>query len=153
MAVLILAIAGAAVIVSIGESALISGFHNRQATAGAVVRDYAEAIEQAIATNSAVAPPAAYVSCATIGTYLPSNVQFTSANGYKSGYSATITAVTYWNGSAFVPASQGNPCVIGVTDTGAQKLSLKVDSPDGRVSESLDLVLRMPCRPADSLCS
>jgi Tfp pilus assembly protein PilV len=127
-------ILGTAVVALVGALAVavrVSDIHRKQATAGASVRAFAEALETRVA-----AAPTGYVNCATTVSY---------AGAYPSvpaGYVATITAVSYWDGSAFV--------AICATDTGVQRVSLTVGSIDGRASEQLDVVLRKPCRQGET---
>ena len=53
--------------------------------------------------------------------------------------------LTLWNGSAFVSTCSA--------DAGVQKLSLLVTSTDNRAKESLNVIIRMPCRAADKACT
>jgi len=135
MAVVIMGIAIVAVVGGISTSIMMSDIHHKQATAGAYVRDFAEAVENGVATSSKYTTGA---TAATVygGLYAPP----------ISGYTASVTAVACWSGSAFGAVE---PC----TDSGVQRVSLKVASSDGRASETLDLIIRMPCRPSDAACS
>jgi hypothetical protein len=130
LGVSVIAVAGAIVI-----GILMSDIHRKQATAGTTVRDYAEAVQDAVVAGG-------YVGCATPTAYA-------SPAGFSAptGYSATVVAgsVKYWNGTAW-QATCG-------TDTGLQQLTLQVKSTDSRASEELVLVLRKPCRLADSPCA
>jgi hypothetical protein len=56
-----------------------------------------------------------------------------------------VTAISYWNGSAFVGTCSA--------DAGVQKLSLLVTSTDNRAKESLDVIIRMPCGATDKACT
>jgi type II secretory pathway pseudopilin PulG len=124
MAVAIMGIAVVAIVGGIGTSILMSDVHRKQATAGAVVRQYAEAIESSVAAGN-------YVDCATVAAY-------SSPPGLSipPGYTATATAASSWTGLVW------DTCSI---DNGYQKITLTVRSNDTRASESLDVILRKPC--------
>jgi type II secretory pathway pseudopilin PulG len=127
-------ILGTAVVALVGGLALavrVSDMHRKQATAGAAVRAFAEALQTMVA-----ATPTGYVDCADDTTYEG------TYTGAPAGYVPDVTAVSYWDGAAFVATC--------TTDTGVQRVSLTVASADGRASESLDVVLRKPCRLGES---
>ncbi len=127
-------ILGTAVVALVGALAVavrVSDIHRKQATAGASVRAFAEALATRVA-----AAPTGYVECATTASYAG------AYTGVPSGYVATIAAVSYWDGSAFVATC--------ATDTGVQRVTLTVGSSDGRASEQLDVVLRKPCRQGET---
>jgi type II secretory pathway pseudopilin PulG len=130
IALVIMGIAVVAIVGGIATSIIISDVHRKQATAGADVRSYAEAIQNAVITNG-------YPTCGNV----PTGISFTAS----TGYTASVTAYRVWNGSDFVAC--------GATDLGVQRLSLKVASDDGRATETLDVVIRNPCRVSDSPCS
>jgi type II secretory pathway pseudopilin PulG len=130
IAVAIMGIAMVSIVSGIGTSILMSDVHRKQATAGAYVRDYAEKVETYVAG-------AGYTPCAPASTYTPSTVGFALPSG---GYSAAASAALSWNGSAWVACS---------ADNGYQKVTLIISNNDGRASESLDVVLRRPCRTSD----
>ena len=140
VAVLLMGTSVLALVGGIGTGIRISDIHRKQATAGAYVRAYAEAIEGAVAQS-----PSAYVECAGPAAY----VSAFSIGDPK--YAASVVDVTYWDGSAF-----SSSCVAG-SDTGVQLVSLRVTSSDDLVAESLDVVIRRPCRsvtefPLDAPC-
>jgi hypothetical protein len=54
-------------------------------------------------------------------------------------YTADITAVRYWNGTSFASTCGA--------DGGVQRVSLRVQSSDHQVTETLDVIIRLPCRP------
>ena len=64
-----------------------------------------------------------------------------------AGYSATITKVGYWTGSAWVDKAH---CT---TDSGLRQLTLRVASSDSRAVEQLVIAVRKPCGLAESLCA
>jgi type II secretory pathway pseudopilin PulG len=136
MAVAILGTAVVALVGGIGTSVLLSDVHRKQATAGAVVRTYAEAIEGVVDAS-----PTGYTGCARPSAYA-------SPTGFAApdGYAATVTSVTYWDqkSSSFVPGC--------ATDSGLQMVSLSVSSTDTKVNETLAVIVRNPCRKSDATC-
>lgn len=137
VAVAIMGVAFVAVLGGIGTSILMSDIHRKQATAGAAVRNYAEAVENAVAAS----PSGYQESCTPTFAFTP-----------PAGYEASITAVSFWNGSSF-PAG---PCTVGTV--GVQKVSLQVKSSDERAVETLEVIVRRPCRaiadfPLDTPCA
>jgi type II secretory pathway pseudopilin PulG len=126
----ILGITVVALVGGIGTSIVVSDLHRKQAVAGVVVRSYAEAIE-----SSVDAATSSYASCASTATYAtPAN--FTA----PSGYTASVTGVAYWTGTGYGVCSAG---------VGVQKLTLSIRSNDSRATETLDLIIRKPCREVD----
>ncbi|MFN2606537.1 MAG: prepilin-type N-terminal cleavage/methylation domain-containing protein [Acidimicrobiales bacterium] len=122
--VVALAILGIAFAIFVGgmfTSVVGSDVHRKQATAETVLRSYAESLEQSGVT---------YVNCAGVTSY--------PAFSAPSGYTATITAVEYWNGSSY-GAALPSPCS---SDLGIQQLSLRVASTDNRDAEIVDIVKR-----------
>jgi type II secretory pathway pseudopilin PulG len=143
VAVAILGVAVVAIVAGLGTSVLMSDVHRKQATAGVAVRDYAEAVENAVVAGG-------YVTCANADGH-----DYAAPAGFAvlSGYSRSAVAgplgqpLAYWNGSGWqttCPASG---------DTGLQQLTLQVASSDGRASEKLVLVVRKPCRLTDASCA
>jgi Tfp pilus assembly protein PilV len=131
VAVLIIGTAVVAVVGGLGTAIMMSDLHRKQAGVAEHMKIYAADIESAVAASSTQ-----YADCA-----MPMYPNYSSA-----GYTGTVTQVRYWNGSAFVTS-----CAPG--DPGVQRLTLHVSSPDGRVDQTMDLIIRRPCRPTDSLCS
>jgi type II secretory pathway pseudopilin PulG len=133
VSIVVLGTAVVAVVGGLGTAIVMSDIHRKQAAIGVYLNEFAATIETAVAAS-----PTQYVDCATDTSY-PS---------YTPGatYSADITQVRYWNGTAFITS-----CSPG-TDTGVQLLTLRVWSNDGRVDRSMDLVIRKPCRPLDTPC-
>ena len=142
VAVVILGIAVVAIVGGLASSILISDVHRRQAQTGVIVRDYAEALQAAVAASQGN-----YGDC-QLGTpnYGPASPGI-AATGFTvpSGYTATAS-VQYWDGSAFGSCPAGG-------DTGLQRVSLTVTSANGRARQSLVVLLRKPCRPTDAACS
>jgi prepilin-type N-terminal cleavage/methylation domain-containing protein len=136
VAMSILGVAVVALVSGIGTSVLVSDVHRKEATAGAVVRTYGEAIQAAVDASATGYD----TTCAGVSAY-----QSPAGFVAPSGFTAKVTAISYWNGSAFV-----STCSAGVA---VQKLSLLASSTDNRAKESLDLIIRLPCRATDPACS
>jgi type II secretory pathway pseudopilin PulG len=138
VAVVIMGIALVAIVSGLVSGILVSDIHRKQTTAGSTLRDYAEAVEAAVASSSS-----AYTACATTATYA-------SPSGFSapSGYTSQVTAVRYWNDTSLTFSG-----TCPSPDGGVQKVSLRVRSNDGRASETVDIVVRKPCRTTDTLCS
>lgn len=121
VAVAILGIAFVAIVGGMSTAVYVSDVHRKQATAGTVLREYAEVVEAA-----------AYQPCT--GASQPSY-------GFPApaGYTAEVVAgsVEVWDGNTpagFVSCSS--------TDPGLQRMRLTVTSDDGRASETVQLVKR-----------
>jgi prepilin-type N-terminal cleavage/methylation domain-containing protein len=127
VAIAILGIAAVAILGGLMVSIRTSVMHRNDATGGAYVRSFAEAIQTDVDTNG-------YKTCAN------------AASGYAgvdvpdlpTGYTRSVTAVQSWNGSTW------GAC----TADGVQRLDLKVTT-TGTVplaaEEKLTVVLRQPC--------
>lgn len=103
-----------------------SAEHRTMVSMGTVLRSASETALSQIQQQ----PSPLYASCATPSTY--SNVAFST----PSGYSASITSVEYWNGTAFsTSCTSGStaPQLIGVTVAGplgtSSSISFTVDDP------------------------
>jgi Tfp pilus assembly protein PilV len=127
--IVIMGTAVVALVGGLGVAITMSDIHRKQAKAGAYVRNFAEAIETEVAKS-----PSGYLPCGNAAAY-----QAMFASPEPGSFDRAVTAVAYWNGTAFA-----NTCT---TDGGVQRISLRVSSTDGRASEALDLVIRKPCRP------
>lgn len=134
ISIVIMGVAVVAIFESFSTTILVSGAHRKQATAGAYVRDYAEFLENTIAT------PNGYKSGATTTsypTYAPPD----------NSYTASVIAVQCWTVNGWAACTAGN-------DTGVQQLTLQVASSDGATShgatERLAIVVRKPCGPGSS---
>jgi Tfp pilus assembly protein PilV len=122
MAVVILAIAGAAVLGGLVTSISVSDVHRKQATAGTVASDYAEKIAGGT-----------YVECGGPSAYAlaPASVPV------PSGYTATVSSVEYWNSST---KTWGGSC----SSSGLERVTVVASSADGRGSERSVVVVRQP---------
>jgi type II secretory pathway pseudopilin PulG len=145
ISVVILGLAGVAVMAGLGLSAKASDIHRKETTSGAYVRSYAEAIENYVASDH-------YQPCA-------------AANAYNVGAVATLGG-TLAAGKLILPngftATHDTAVSVGAAgaatgcspDTGLQKLTLHVASPDTSVAdETLVIVVRKPCDPSVTACT
>jgi type II secretory pathway pseudopilin PulG len=107
---------------------MVSDIHRKQSTAGVTLRNYAEAITRTV--DGGGYP----TGCAAL------SVSFTP----PAGYTASITKVGYWSGSAWTSGC--------TTDAGLRQLTLQVASGDARAVEELVIVVRKPCGLGDTLC-
>jgi Tfp pilus assembly protein PilV len=142
--VIIMTIAVVAIVGGIAVSIRMSDIHRKQATAGADVRSYAEAIQNYIAADKD-----RYKSCAPDGTYDPTTVGFTASPGFTA--SVVPGSLKSWNADT----KTWIPCTVD-TDKGVQQVTLQVASGDSgyrRVTEQIVIVIRDPCRPLDTLCA
>jgi type II secretory pathway pseudopilin PulG len=147
----ILSTAVIALVTGIGAAIKMSDVHRKQATAGAYLRDYADGIENYIAGNATTAT--GYTPCTTgmlpNSTYqTPPSFTFTDTAHYQY----TVTGIAYWDTSTS-PASWNTSGCPSNGDSGVQRVSLSVASKDvgsARATETLDIVIREPCRPGIS---
>src|SRR5690349_17582143 len=87
-----LAILGMAVVAVVGgmsAAVMLSDVHRKQATAGVAVRDYAEAMQTAVANGH-------YTACAAPAAGF---VPFTA----PTGYTKSVADIRFWNGTAWQP--------------------------------------------------
>ena len=128
VAITIMATALVAMIGSLVTAVMVSDRHRQQTTAGVTLRNYAEAINRAVDAGGYP------TGCAAL------TVSFTP----PTGYSASITKVAYWTGSAWSTGCS--------TDSGLRQLTLRVASSDSRAVEQLVIEVRKPCGLADAVC-
>ena len=134
VAMIIMGTAVVAVAGGLGTAILMSDIHRKQSVIAAKLSEYAAAISNGVATTPG------YVAC-------PATPSFRSYSA-GSDYTADPIAVSYWNGSsAFV-----DTCPAG-GDTGVQQVTLQIHSNDGRVTRSMKVIIRKPCRPTDASCA
>jgi type II secretory pathway pseudopilin PulG len=141
MAIGILGIAVVAIASAIAVSTIVSAKHRNQASAQTYVRDYAEQIEAYVASGTAASTH--YIACAGANAYSPGTVGY----AVPAGFTATVSAASAWNGSVW------GGCT---TDPGFQRVKVTVSSLDTGAtvaSESIDVVLRNPCRATDGACT
>jgi len=142
IAVAIMGIAVVAIVGGIATSILMSDIHRKQATAGAYVRNYAEAVVAYVAADTPASkanfgPGSPDYSPSTVLKNLNPNAalawaMFTAPN---VGFDQPTTSVKCWDGTAFTSCS---------TVSAVQQITLSVASSDKRASESLVVVVRQP---------
>ncbi|MEV6872993.1 type II secretion system protein [Amycolatopsis sp. NPDC051128] len=115
---------------------LVSDIHRKQATAGAYLHDYAEAIENQVMAGG-------YFPCAAPAKYA-APAGFTVPEPDPKPFVPSVTSVKYWTGTAW-SATCG-------ADSGLQQLTVQVASRDGRASEKLVVVVRKRCGLGEALC-
>lgn len=128
IAVAILGISFVALLGGMTTSIIASDFHRKEATAGAALRNFAEAVKAEAYDGTCPA------------TYSPA---FTPPNDPSGApYVATIASTEYWEagtGTAPTTATFTPTCV---ADAGLQRLTVQVASPDGRAIETLTILKR-----------
>ena len=127
VSVAILGVAAVAILAGLMLSVRTSVVHSNNATGGAYVRSFAEAIQTYVDGNG-------YKTCASAA----STYTGVAVPDLPPGYTQTVTAVQSWNGTTW------GPC----TANGIQRLDLKVTSSGGavhRAEEVLTVILRQPC--------
>jgi type II secretory pathway pseudopilin PulG len=132
VAVAILGVAVVAIVGGIGVSVFMSDVHRKQATAGAGVRDFGEAVENQVMAGG-------YFACAA-----PAKYAAPAGFAVPVGFTSSVASVKYWTGSAW-SATCG-------ADSGLQQVTLQVASGDGRASERLEVVVRKRCGLGEALC-
>jgi type II secretory pathway pseudopilin PulG len=126
IAIAIMGIAVVAIVSGIVTSILMSDVHRKEATAGAYVRSYAEAVEKYVTAGN--------YDASGSPNYTPATVGFTA----PAGFTASVTGVQCWSDSAKVFGSCS-------TDVGVQKVTLAVaTNTDTRANESLVVIIRKP---------
>lgn len=127
MAIAILGIAAVAILSGLLLSVKASTVHQNEASGGAYVRSFAEAIQNHVDSTG-------YASCGSAAsTY--AGVAVTDIPGT---YTKLVTAVQSWNGSAWG----------GCTADGIQRIELTVRTTGDathRAEEKLTVILRRPC--------
>jgi prepilin-type N-terminal cleavage/methylation domain-containing protein len=127
VAVAILGIAAVAILGGLMVGIRTSVMHRNDATGGAYVRSFAEAIQANVDTNG-------YKTCANASSGYAS----IAVPDMPAGYAQSVTAVQSWNGSVW------GAC----TADGVQRLDLKVTTTGSAplsAEEKLTVVLRQPC--------
>ncbi|MFI5731848.1 type II secretion system protein [Kribbella sp. NPDC051587] len=132
VAIALMGVAIVAVMAGLTTTVLLSDTQRKEATAVATVRNYAEALQNYVANGH-------YIACAT--TY--------AVPGFAvpEGFTAKVVSgsVQYWTGALWLP--------LCLPDRGLQRVRVTVASTDGRASQTLDVVLRKPCRVEDPPCT
>ncbi len=127
IAVGILGLAAVAILGGMMVSIRTSVMHGNDATGGAYVRSFAEAVQSSVDANG-------YPSCATAASAYAG----VTVPDLPAGYTKSVTAVQSWNGSTW------GAC----TADGVQRLDLTVTSTGDaplRAEETLTVIVRQPC--------
>ena len=131
VSVAILGVAGVAILSGLLLSVRSSAVQAKQASGGAYVRSFAEAIQ------SYVDGSGGYTACGSAAATYGG----VAVPGLPAGYQRAVTAVRSWTGSAW------GACTAG----GIQRLDLKVTTTGDaahRAEETLTVILRRPCNGA-----
>jgi hypothetical protein len=133
----------------------MSDIHRKEATAGAYVRDYADAIESFVTGSATV--KTGYTPCPPANPTAPATTYQAAYTIPDTHYTANPPGIAYWDTSTS-PASWNTSGCPSNGDSGIQRLSLSVSSNDGRANEKLVIVIRLPCRsktdfPLDAACT
>jgi type II secretory pathway pseudopilin PulG len=136
-AVVILGIAGVAVMAGLLLSVKASDIHRKETTGSAYVRSYAEAIQNYVDA----AGTTNYKPCAGADWYTPAKVGFTVPTGFTASQTVALSVS---------PTGSTSSCS---SDTGVQAVTLSVTSADNRASEKLFVILRKPCDPSVAACT
>ena len=127
IAIAIIGIAAVAILGGLILSVKTSTVHRNEATGGAYVRSFAEAVQNHVDANG-------YTACGSAA----STYQGVTVPDLPAGYTKTVTNVQSWTGSAW------GSC----TADGIQRVQLSVTSTGDashRATETLTVVLRRPC--------
>ena len=130
VAIAILGVAAVAILAGLLMSVQSSDMNRHQASGGAYVRSFAEAIQHYVDSNG-------YKPCATAAA----DYAGVPVPALPTGYTQTVTAVQSWTGSTWG----------GCADNGIQRLDLKVKTTGDslhRAEETLTVILRQPCNGA-----
>lgn len=133
IAVAIMGIAVVAIVGGVATSILMSDIHRKQATAGAYVRNYAEAV---VAYVDAETPAStANFAGGSSPDYSASAVGFTAPAG---GFDASVSSVWCWDDGStkFISSCAAASAV--------QQVTLNIASSDLRASETLTVIVRKP---------
>lgn len=129
VAVSIMGVSIVAIVGAMATSIVGSDVASKQARASAALRSYAEALKDEATTPYAECA-GGYPDAAALGVDAP-------------GFTGTVTAVEYWAGDG-EPATFRSTCGGGEPDEGVQRLTLTVESTDGRAGEELRILKRGP---------
>lgn len=132
-AIVILGIAGVAVMAGLAMTVKASDIQRKSTTNGAYVRSLAEAVQDWVAAGH-------YAACPAANAYLSPTV-----TGRLTGL-PTGSGVSHDKPLSIGPTGASSACT---TDTGVQLVTLHVTSPDAtaarKVDEVLTIVVRRPC--------
>ena len=140
ISIAILGVAAVAILAGMLLSVQSSDMHRKQATGGAYVRSFAEAVQNYVDSNG-------YKACTTAASAYAG----VTVPDLPTGYTPTVTNVRSWNGSTW------GSC----TEEGIQRVDLSIRTTGDslhRADETLTVILRRPCNGAamatgDNPCS
>jgi prepilin-type N-terminal cleavage/methylation domain-containing protein len=143
ISVMILGIAGTAVMFGFGNSITLSSVQRKLASASADNRNFGEQLVNAIDSGGVYQPcvdpiTSVVTPSATILSGYSSVVSFTP--GLNNA--VTLTAIDYWNGTSFVPSCP-------TKDQGVQRVRVSITNTDTRASSTVQVVIRKPCTLPD----
>jgi type II secretory pathway pseudopilin PulG len=123
IAIAVVGISSTALLAGLATAINLSGTHRGQANADVVLVSAADSVKNQT-----------YVACPSVSTASYNPTQGVSLPAGWSNSNLTISTVKGWNGSAFVacPATDGKLQLVTITAT----------TPDGRSTESVDVVKR-----------
>ncbi|TNM50220.1 type II secretion system protein [Nocardioides albidus] len=132
VSVAILGIAGVAILSGLLLSVKASTQHRNEASGGAYVRSFAEAIQNYVDNSGA------YSVCGPGGATAMANYTSVAVPSLPGGYTKSVSSVQSWNGTTW------GSC----TADGIQRLELTVQTTGDatrRADETLTVILRQPC--------
>ncbi|HEY6797710.1 MAG TPA: hypothetical protein VI248_23795 [Kineosporiaceae bacterium] len=134
----IIGIAVVAVLAAVRLAVDASSFDQRRVEAKSALRSWSETI-------AARVTDASYLPCASASA-------FAAAFGYdgpaRTGYTASVAQVQYWNGTAFTSGSGGGGACVAGDDTGTQRVLLRMTVADSiypGFTSQLWVTVRKPC--------
>ena len=125
MTIAILAVAFVGILAGLATAIRLSGIHRGQANADVVLTSAAESVKKQT-----------YVACpgVVLTSYTPTT-GVTLPSGWSSS-NVTVTAVQKWNGTSFQASCPA-------TDQGLELVTITAATPDGKSTESIDVVKRV----------
>jgi len=130
IAILILGVLVVAIGSGVVVSVKVSGIHRDQSTAGAFLHNYAESIQSSYQTCGSAATP-------TYGSVVSA---YASGLATPTGFNAPVASVKFWQSTPGTFVTNGGACP--AADPGLQQVTFTLNSKDGLVTESLNVVVR-----------
>ncbi len=128
--VILLGLLGVGVVAAMTSIISVSDYDAKQSGAETVLRSYAQAWDRA--------PYKTCTASQTTNPYGSTPSGFTLPNGYT----ASVSSVTFWNGTSSTPVTFGGTCPAS-GDAGLQSLTLRVTAPRGP-AQTLTIQKRTP---------
>ena len=147
MALVVVGIAATAILLAFATSISGSGTHRNAATLDTMLRTAAAEVTSAIQQQSS----SEFANCSGANTVntTPGSIPLPNNPLPAPQYTATITAVQYWNPSTYsftAPQAPATSCPVGASATGPQQLTVTV-SYNG-ASQSITTVVQDPIAPS-----